>query len=76
MPQFGNELRFRDPARNRLTGPYVPVDYAKHAEAMGALGLFAATEPEIRAAIETARTADRITVIHVPVSPGQAGPGL
>ena len=75
VQQFGNELRFRDPGRNRLTGPYVPVDYRKHAESMGALGLYAATESEIRAAIETARAADRITVIHVPVSPDKRAQG-
>ena len=27
VPDFANELRFRDPASNRLTGPYVPVDF-------------------------------------------------
>ncbi len=37
VPDFGNELRFRDRSRNRLTGPYVPIDFRKHAEAMGAL---------------------------------------
>ncbi len=75
VPQFGNELRFRDPSRNRLTGGYVPVDFAKHAEAMGALGIFARTEAELRAAIVAAREADRITVIHVPVSPDKRAPG-
>jgi 3D-(3,5/4)-trihydroxycyclohexane-1,2-dione acylhydrolase (decyclizing) len=73
--QFGNELRFRDPARNRLTGDYIPVDFAKHAEAMGAIGVFARTEQELRAAIAAARVADRITVIHVPVSPDKRAPG-
>ena len=31
IAQFGNELRYRDPKRNRLSGGYVPVDYKKHA---------------------------------------------
>jgi 3D-(3,5/4)-trihydroxycyclohexane-1,2-dione acylhydrolase (decyclizing) len=75
VPQFGNELRFRDTGRNRLTGGYVPIDFAKHAEAMGALGILARTPDEIRAAIEAARAADRITVIHVPVSPDRRAPG-
>ena len=74
-PAFGNELRFRDPARNRLTGGYVPVDFRKHAESMGALSLFARTEDELRAALAQARTADRITVITVPVSPDKRAPG-
>jgi 3D-(3,5/4)-trihydroxycyclohexane-1,2-dione acylhydrolase (decyclizing) len=75
VPQFGNELRFRDAERNRLTGGYIPVDFAKHAEAMGAIGVFARTEQEIRDALAAARIADRITVIHVPVSPEKRAPG-
>ncbi len=75
VPQFGNELRFRDPATNRLTGGYIPVDFAKHAEAMGAIGVTARTEREIRDAIAAARTADRTTVIHVYVSPDKRAPG-
>jgi 3D-(3,5/4)-trihydroxycyclohexane-1,2-dione acylhydrolase (decyclizing) len=75
VPQFGNELRFRDTARNRLTGGYVPVDYRKHAEAMGANAVLARTAEEIRAAVAAAREADRITVIHVPVSPDKRAPG-
>ncbi len=75
VPQFGNELRFRDAGRNRLEGGYVPVDFAKHAESMGAIGVFARTEREIRDAIAAARSADRMTVIHVPVSPEKRAPG-
>jgi 3D-(3,5/4)-trihydroxycyclohexane-1,2-dione acylhydrolase (decyclizing) len=75
VPQFGNELRFREAGSGRLTGGYVPVDYAKHAEAMGAIGVTARTEEEIRDAIAAARTADRPTVIHVYVSPDKRAPG-
>jgi 3D-(3,5/4)-trihydroxycyclohexane-1,2-dione acylhydrolase (decyclizing) len=75
IAQFGNELRFRDPARNRLTGGYVPVDFKKHAESMGALAFYARTEDEIRSALAAAREADRITVIHVAVSPDKRAPG-
>ncbi len=69
VPDFGNELRFRDPARNRLTGPYVPVDFRKHAEAMGALAIEACTPDEIRSALAQARAADRVTVIVIPTDP-------
>ena len=75
VPQFGNELRFREAATGRLTGGYIPVDFAKHAEAMGAIGVTARTEQEIRDAIAVARTADRTTVIHVLVSPDKRAPG-
>jgi 3D-(3,5/4)-trihydroxycyclohexane-1,2-dione acylhydrolase (decyclizing) len=69
VPDFANELRFRDPATNRLTGPYVPIDFRQHAEAMGALGLLARTPDELRAALDQARASDRITVILVPTEP-------
>ncbi len=75
VPQFGNELRFRDGKTGRLSGGYIPVDFAKHAESMGALGLRAGTEDEIRAAIEQARAHDGVTVIHVAVSPDKRAPG-
>jgi 3D-(3,5/4)-trihydroxycyclohexane-1,2-dione acylhydrolase (decyclizing) len=69
VPDFGNELRFRDKGRNRLTGPYVPVDFRAHAEAMGALAVFARTPGELKAALAQARAADRVSVIVVPVEP-------
>jgi 3D-(3,5/4)-trihydroxycyclohexane-1,2-dione acylhydrolase (decyclizing) len=73
--QFGNELRFRDPERGRLDGAYVPVDYAQHGAAMGAIGVTARTEQELRDAIAAARTTRRPTVIHVHVSPDKRVPG-
>ncbi|HEY4752368.1 MAG TPA: thiamine pyrophosphate-dependent enzyme, partial [Candidatus Limnocylindrales bacterium] len=75
IPQFGNELRYREPGTGRLTGGYIPVDFAKHAEAMGAIGVTAHTEQEVRDAIAVAREADRVTVIHVFVSPDKRAPG-
>lgn len=75
VPQFGNELRYREPATGRLSGGYIPVDFARHAEAMGAIGVTARTEREIRDALAAARTAGRPTVIHVPVSPDKRVPG-
>ena len=76
VPDFGNELRFRDRARNRLTGPYVPIDFRMHAEAMGALAIQANTPDELRDALAGARAADRITVIAVPTEPEKRVPGF
>jgi 3D-(3,5/4)-trihydroxycyclohexane-1,2-dione acylhydrolase (decyclizing) len=76
VPDFGNELRFRDHGRNRLTGPYVPIDFRKHAESMGALALDAATPDELRDALDQARAADRITVIVVPTEPEKRVPSF
>jgi 3D-(3,5/4)-trihydroxycyclohexane-1,2-dione acylhydrolase (decyclizing) len=69
VPDFGNELRFRNRQTNRLDGPYVPIDFRQHAESMGALALRADTAAELRDALDTARAADRITVIVVPTDP-------
>ena len=76
VPDFGNELRFRDRASNRLTGPYVPIDFRAHAEAMGALALLAHTPDELRGALAQARAADRVTVIVVPTEPEKRVPGF
>jgi 3D-(3,5/4)-trihydroxycyclohexane-1,2-dione acylhydrolase (decyclizing) len=76
VPDFGNELRFRDKQRNRLTGPYVPVDFRQHAEAMGALAIFAATPDELTAALAQADQAERVTVIVVPTEPEKRVPGF
>ena len=76
VPDFGNDLRFRDKGRNRLTGPYVPVDFRQHAEAMGALAIFAATPDELKAALARANQVDRVTVIVVPTEPEKRVPGF
>jgi 3D-(3,5/4)-trihydroxycyclohexane-1,2-dione acylhydrolase (decyclizing) len=76
VPDFGNELRFRDAASNRLDGPYVPIDFRAHAESMGALALHACTRDELRAALAQAKGADRITVIVVPTEPEKRMPGF
>jgi 3D-(3,5/4)-trihydroxycyclohexane-1,2-dione acylhydrolase (decyclizing) len=76
VPDFGNELRFRDAASNRLDGPYVPIDFRAHAESMGALALHACTPDELRDALARAKAADRITVIVVPTEPEKRMPGF
>ena len=75
VPQFGNELRFRNAKTGRLDGGYIPVDFKKHAESMGALAFYATTEDEIRAGITAARAHDGVTLIHVAVSPDKRAPG-
>jgi len=74
VPDFGNELRFRDPDGDRLTGSYVPVDFRAHAEAMGALAIVARTPDELRAALAQARATDGVTVIVAPAEPEKRMP--
>ncbi len=67
-PHFGLELRFRE-ENGRHDGPFVPVNFALHAEAMGARAWSASTETEFKVALEAAKKADRVAVIHVMVDP-------
>ncbi len=76
VPDFGNDLRYRDRTSNRLTGPYVPVDFRLHAEAMGALAISATSASELRAALVQADQADRVSVIVVPIDPELRTPGF
>ena len=66
--QFGLELRHRD-AANLLDGPTVRVDYAKHAEAMGAHAVFADTAADYKRALEEARARRGVNVVVVEVDP-------
>jgi 3D-(3,5/4)-trihydroxycyclohexane-1,2-dione acylhydrolase (decyclizing) len=72
---FGNELRFRDPSTNRLTGPYVPIDFRAHAEAMGALAVTARSADEIRVALATVPPS-RPSVVVIPTSPAGRVPSM
>ena len=73
---FNNELRFRDPATGRTDGPYVPVDFAGHARAMGAEAFTASTADELATALGRARAADGVTVIEVVTDPEKRVPGF
>ncbi len=68
-PAFGNELRFRDAKTDRLTGPYVPVDFVKNAESLGAVAFHAPTRAELEAALTKASEETRTVVICVPIDP-------
>ncbi len=76
VSDFGNELRFRDKKTGTLTGDYVPIDFKKHAEAMGAHAVYAPTGTEVTKAVQEAKGRDMVTVIVVPVDPEKRMPGL
>jgi 3D-(3,5/4)-trihydroxycyclohexane-1,2-dione acylhydrolase (decyclizing) len=75
VSDFGNELRFRDPKSGLLTGDYVPIDFPKHAESMGAHAVLAKTAAEVTAAVEEAKRRPGVSVIVVPVDPEKRMPG-
>jgi 3D-(3,5/4)-trihydroxycyclohexane-1,2-dione acylhydrolase (decyclizing) len=76
VPDFGNELRYRDHGTQLLTGDYIPVDFKKHAEAMGAKAMVAISAQELTQALVAARAADRVSVIVVPVDPEKRMPAM
>jgi len=66
-PSFGNELRFRDPATGHIDGAYVPVDFVRNAESLGAAAYTAHNVHELRHALTSARNEDRTTLVYVRV---------
>lgn len=74
-PAFGNELRFRNPATNRLDGDFVPIDFAANGASLGAVAYSASTPSELEAALQSARNERRSTVIHVRVDKDIRVPG-
>jgi 3D-(3,5/4)-trihydroxycyclohexane-1,2-dione acylhydrolase (decyclizing) len=64
IPSFNNQLE-----DTRHQGELARVDFAKHAEAMGAIGLRARGIGELEDAFRRAKAADRTCVIHVDVHP-------
>ncbi len=73
-PSFGNELRFRDAATGTLSGGYVPVDFVKNAESLGARAIAADGPEELRAALKEAKAETRTTLVYVHVDPDSRVP--
>src|SRR5512132_2563204 len=66
---FGTRYRFRDRATGRLSGETLPVDLAANAESLGAVVHRAIDASSLERALDTARSAERTTVVFVPVDP-------
>jgi 3D-(3,5/4)-trihydroxycyclohexane-1,2-dione acylhydrolase (decyclizing) len=64
---FLTRYRHRTKETGLLDGELVTVDFAANAESLGARAIRACTADAIRAALETARNADRTTAIVIPV---------
>jgi 3D-(3,5/4)-trihydroxycyclohexane-1,2-dione acylhydrolase (decyclizing) len=74
-PSFGNELRYRDPATNRLEGDLIPIDFAANGASLGAAAFSASSPSELASALEAARRESQSTVIHVRVDKDIRVPG-
>jgi 3D-(3,5/4)-trihydroxycyclohexane-1,2-dione acylhydrolase (decyclizing) len=62
---FGTSYRYRSAATGQLDGESLTVDYAANARSLGAHALQANSLQELKAALATAKTLDRTTVIVV-----------
>ncbi|WP_426448042.1 3D-(3,5/4)-trihydroxycyclohexane-1,2-dione acylhydrolase (decyclizing) [Paenibacillus sp. S-38] len=67
---FGNEFRSRSQETSRLTGAYLPIDFAAHARALGAKAYKASTPEELQEALRLAKEESITTLIEIPVVPG------
>jgi 3D-(3,5/4)-trihydroxycyclohexane-1,2-dione acylhydrolase (decyclizing) len=75
-PAFGNEFRYRDSTTGKLDGAYMPIDFAKNAESLGAIAFSAETAADLKEALAKAKTTDRTTLIHVRVDVDARVPGF
>jgi 3D-(3,5/4)-trihydroxycyclohexane-1,2-dione acylhydrolase (decyclizing) len=64
IPSFNNSLD-----TCRTAGGAFRVDFAKHAEAMGAIGVKVKSIGDLEDAVRQAKAADRTTVIHIEIHP-------
>ncbi|MDA2812245.1 3D-(3,5/4)-trihydroxycyclohexane-1,2-dione acylhydrolase (decyclizing) [Nocardiopsis sp. RSe5-2] len=63
--RFGTRYRYRDPGTGLLDGSTLPVDLAANAASLGAHTIRADGLKELRAAVEAAKAADTVTVVHI-----------
>jgi 3D-(3,5/4)-trihydroxycyclohexane-1,2-dione acylhydrolase (decyclizing) len=75
-PSFGNELRYRNDATGRLDANYIPIDFVKNAESLGATALLASNEAELRDALAQSKRESNTVLIHVPVERHASVPGF
>ncbi|WP_308637567.1 3D-(3,5/4)-trihydroxycyclohexane-1,2-dione acylhydrolase (decyclizing) [Paenibacillus silvisoli] len=72
---FGNEFRYRSTETGRLTGTYIPIDYAAHARSLGLKSYKAENAEQLREALLAAKRETVSTLIEIPVVPGTNTPG-
>lgn len=72
---FGNEFRYRSADTGRLTGGYLPIDFAAHARSLGAAAYKAATAAELKEALLQAKREPVSTLIEIAVVPGTGTDG-
>lgn len=72
---FGNEFRYRSPDTGRLTGSYLPIDFAAHARSLGAAAFQVSTAEELQEALAQAKQEQGTSLIEIAVVPGTGTSG-
>ncbi|WP_219834180.1 3D-(3,5/4)-trihydroxycyclohexane-1,2-dione acylhydrolase (decyclizing) [Paenibacillus sp. R14(2021)] len=67
---FGNEFRYRSKATGRLSGPYIPFDFAANARSLGAASYTARTAEELEHALSQAKAEPGPVLVEIKVLPG------
>jgi 3D-(3,5/4)-trihydroxycyclohexane-1,2-dione acylhydrolase (decyclizing) len=67
---FGNEFRFKSAETNRLTGDYLPIDFAMVAKGLGVKSFQVHTVSELKDALAAAKNETQSVLIEVKVLPG------
>lgn len=75
-PSFGNELRYRNLASDRLDGDFVPVDFVRNAESLGAVAISTNTLAEFSQALKDSRSLDRTVLIYIRADSETRVPGF
>ncbi|HUA40109.1 MAG TPA: 3D-(3,5/4)-trihydroxycyclohexane-1,2-dione acylhydrolase (decyclizing) [Streptosporangiaceae bacterium] len=71
---FGTRYRYRSRESGQLDGDVLPVDLAANAASLGAHAIRVSSIAELRAALDTAQSSDRTTVIHIETDPTVPAP--
>ena len=71
---FATEFMARDATTGRLEGAYLEIDFAKHAESMGARAWHVTTPGDLRKALREAREETRCCVIVAETEPHLSSP--
>jgi len=72
---FGNELRYRDPNTDRLTGDYIPIDFAQMAGALGAKTFTVRKLEDLPKVLQAARESKVSTLIDIKILPATQSGG-
>ena len=70
IPSFANEYRYRDEKTGRLTGEYLPIDFAMVARGYGGNGYTATNPEELAEGVKAMQASNKSTLIDIKTVPG------